>query len=104
MAINGGGLRREYSGSLRREYRKGGFMRQWHHIGFREFADAALPEVARQRGVSRKRCSAVTTLARLQRRVARDLVLATLSVAAELCAADAAHVAEAFVFDADVAT
>lgn len=44
----------------------------------------------------------MAALARLQRSVARDLVLATFPVAAELCTTDAAHVAETFVLDADV--
>lgn len=46
----------------------------------------------------------MAALARLQRSVARDLVLAPFPVAAELRTADAAHVAQAFVLDADVTT
>ena len=95
-------------GRLRLENTEGGFMWHWfmrHHVGFHcDLSDTALPEVARQRRVSRKCRAAVATLARLQRRVARDLVLAAFAVAAELRAADAAHVAEALVLDADVAT
>jgi len=73
-----------------------------HHV--RGFHDATLAEVTRQGRVPCKRGSAVPALARFQRSVPGDLVLAPLPVAAELCAADAAHVAEALVLDAHVAT
>ena len=60
--------------------------------------------MARKGRVPRKRGATVAALARLQRRVARDLVFAALAVAAELRAADAAHVAQAFMLDTYVAT
>ena len=90
-------MRRHHVGGFR-VLSDGFHHRDWH------FSDSALPEVARQRRVSRERHATVTTLARLQRRVARDLMLATLAVTAELRATDAAHVAETLVFHADVST